>query len=42
MEFRGDLSQDVIDRLLLQLKKERIASVSGWSKKRMTSLLKRA
>ena len=41
-EFRGDLSQDVIDRLLLQLRKERVTSVDGWSKKRMVSLLKRA
>lgn len=41
-EFQGNLSSQVIDKLLLQLRKERVTSVENWSKRRMVSLLKRA
>lgn len=41
-EFLGDISQEVYDRLLLQLKKEKVTSVKGWTRKKMIGLLKRS
>ena len=41
-EYKGDLDSTVIQKLLVQMKIEKIKSVEGWTKKRMVSLLKRA
>jgi hypothetical protein len=35
LEYKGDVSQEVMDRLLLQLKKEKITSVAGWTRRKM-------
>lgn len=41
-EYRGDIDRAVLDKLLLQMRIEKITSVEGWTKRKMVSLLKRA